>query len=1213
MILDPLDIPDKLLEAQEQGRLVVFAGAGVSRGSPSDLPDFNGLATQVAKGTTFETELSKHEQRLDRYFGEMARGKVDIQHLVRQKIGSPVSKPTDLHRWILELFPDPKNIRIVTTNFDTHFNTLIADQKLNCDQYFAPALPLGHKFRGLVHLHGSLLREDPLVLSDEDFGRAYMIEGWARDFLRGMFDTYTTLFIGYSHTDPPVEYLARGMSAIHVAPRYALVSKGEEGLWNSLQVKPITFEKPGGDGDFSELGRGLQSWAKFTKLQPTDVGQRVNDLVLSQTEPALSESSFLARCLGRKEACHFFTNVANGWRWVKWADDQGLLKPLFDPASIDPEGTQVHLASWLARMLISEPSDHGLLLVAHYNQKFCLQLWLSLCHHLWTGDKVDFKTTKVQQWVLLVVTSCPANQKNHLGHFLAKAAHAAPETLGLILFRFLTNVQVGVSSGFAIDFSATPDLIKTLPQAEFNLLLTGSNYHLEDAWSHAFKPLIPTLGQHYLRLLVERIREMHAVLQVLDKADDRYDPWSMRTSIGERNRYPSEYNGSMLVDFLLDLVEELFQKHGGLPVSLIEEWLQDKCPTLVRIGLLSLLLSKSHSANQKFRLLIDRGFIYPAVLNANYEVNQLLAAVYPDLASTEKEELWTIIAGGPQYAPALDVKADDWKEYCQRQIDRLTGNLATKFKDCPQANIALGNLKVRAPEFAKPEMEDWVAPNGGVIDMAQSPKSVSDLLSQSVESQIEFLLTYQGEPRPSGVTRAGLVGKVGDACAQNSEWAISLFKELVNRQEWTSDLWEGAFWRLKLAALQPNDLIWFLGIWEVHFAASPRFHGLTFFLFNGVEFTEPKAPPIAILDQMIRISVLIWQQLKKSEPSQTKDLAKTEWTSRAINHPAGHIVEFWLKGWSHLRAKSKDAPVGWPEWLQAPLADMIEGGSYAAQLGRAILGNQMPFLHAIDPAWVREKLFPKFDFTLAGEEAFILWEPHLKYGRLSRDLIIEMMPLYRQSFTRFQHDIENDLVLGLYRHVSVIIFSCLVDVDQDGWLKEFLLGLSEEQRGSWANQMEFVLRDYPSDRKQVIWDRWLKDYWQGRLHGKPCILTEKEAGELLECALSLEPVFPAAVDLVLQGPPVKNRIGTILYHLEQEPSNLIQLHPNAVLRLLKWLFHNCREDWYPSDEVEKVIMLLPKKRAFVSDLVSICDQLAKFGFAKSIELKAKIQKHFIED
>jgi hypothetical protein len=49
MILDPLDIPDELLEAQERGRLVVFAGAGVSRGAPSNLPDFKGLAAELPK------------------------------------------------------------------------------------------------------------------------------------------------------------------------------------------------------------------------------------------------------------------------------------------------------------------------------------------------------------------------------------------------------------------------------------------------------------------------------------------------------------------------------------------------------------------------------------------------------------------------------------------------------------------------------------------------------------------------------------------------------------------------------------------------------------------------------------------------------------------------------------------------------------------------------------------------------------------------------------------------------------------------------------------------------------------------------------------------------------------------------------------------------------------------------------------------------------
>lgn len=112
MILDPLDIPDELLEAQERGVLVILAGAGVSRGPPSDLPDFKGLASWVAKGTQFEKELSAQEQhRSDRYFGDMARGDVQIERLVRERIGNPASEPTDLHRWIVNLFPLPKDIR----------------------------------------------------------------------------------------------------------------------------------------------------------------------------------------------------------------------------------------------------------------------------------------------------------------------------------------------------------------------------------------------------------------------------------------------------------------------------------------------------------------------------------------------------------------------------------------------------------------------------------------------------------------------------------------------------------------------------------------------------------------------------------------------------------------------------------------------------------------------------------------------------------------------------------------------------------------------------------------------------------------------------------------------------------------------------------------------------------------------------------------------
>ena len=43
--------PEPLRAALRDGRLVVFAGAGVSMGKPASLPDFRTLADSIAAGT----------------------------------------------------------------------------------------------------------------------------------------------------------------------------------------------------------------------------------------------------------------------------------------------------------------------------------------------------------------------------------------------------------------------------------------------------------------------------------------------------------------------------------------------------------------------------------------------------------------------------------------------------------------------------------------------------------------------------------------------------------------------------------------------------------------------------------------------------------------------------------------------------------------------------------------------------------------------------------------------------------------------------------------------------------------------------------------------------------------------------------------------------------------------------------------------------------
>jgi NAD-dependent SIR2 family protein deacetylase len=66
------DVPEKLLQAHEEGRVVFFCGAGISR--PANLPDFGGLVwklyeavgvtpdavqEQTLKSDQFDTEVVK--------------------------------------------------------------------------------------------------------------------------------------------------------------------------------------------------------------------------------------------------------------------------------------------------------------------------------------------------------------------------------------------------------------------------------------------------------------------------------------------------------------------------------------------------------------------------------------------------------------------------------------------------------------------------------------------------------------------------------------------------------------------------------------------------------------------------------------------------------------------------------------------------------------------------------------------------------------------------------------------------------------------------------------------------------------------------------------------------------------------------------------------------------------------------------------------------
>ena len=199
MKISGIDFPKSLLNAQRNNQLVVFCGAGVSIPQPAGLPTFRQLAKAVALGSG-ET-LGKDEPE-DRFLGRLAHKGQQVHLQAAEVIRKNAPKPSCLHHDLTALYRNPDSLRIVTTNFDTLFEEAVKERFGTEQKVFrAPALRLGRDFNGIVHVHGSIDSPNDMILTDADFGRAYLSEGWARIFLLDLFRTFTVLFVGYAHND----------------------------------------------------------------------------------------------------------------------------------------------------------------------------------------------------------------------------------------------------------------------------------------------------------------------------------------------------------------------------------------------------------------------------------------------------------------------------------------------------------------------------------------------------------------------------------------------------------------------------------------------------------------------------------------------------------------------------------------------------------------------------------------------------------------------------------------------------------------------------------------------------------------------------------------------------------------------------------------------------------------------------------------------------
>ena len=286
-------LPEHLLQAHENGRVVFFCGAGISRPM---LPGFSCLVKRLYNKLKGELTPSQKKELKEELKEELNAGRPDIafglleaafdrdRTVVRQTLASILKIPPEFtrstaHECLLKLSKNRDNgcTRLVTTNFDRLFEETIKDQTPQIKRFYAPLLPIPKKqWNGLVYLHG-LLPKNPapselndLVVSSGDFGRAYLTERWAARFVSELFRNYIVCFVGYSLNDPVLRYMTDAIAAdrqrgespldIFAFQSYSKDKKeGQRGKWKGQNVTLILYLE---DKEHTHLRKTLQAWSE---------------------------------------------------------------------------------------------------------------------------------------------------------------------------------------------------------------------------------------------------------------------------------------------------------------------------------------------------------------------------------------------------------------------------------------------------------------------------------------------------------------------------------------------------------------------------------------------------------------------------------------------------------------------------------------------------------------------------------------------------------------------------------------------------------------------------------------------------------------------------------------------------------------------------------------------------------------------------------------
>lgn len=1142
-----VNLPSDLLTAARAGRLVLFVGAGVSVNDPSSLPLYDGLAERIA--TTLGIEYDPAVTP-DRFLGQLVSTHPHVKDQVRAITGSTQSLPNANHAAIARLVAAAK-APVVTTNYDLHIQTAAAGAGLQLGEiYSAPALPLGRELRGLVYLHGAASRPaSELVVTDDDFGRAYLTDGWARRFVQALFEHWTVLFVGYSHSDVVMTYLARGLPP-SAHPRFVLTDEPDNARWENLRITPVGYPP---DDAHAALSLAIDAWASLMSMGLLEHHARARELAGGSPPRVPEEADYLADVLNTPSGARGFASAASGYEWLRWVEEQPVFQALFQPGRCEDDASRV-LASWFVEQYVCVPGHSTLALgtVARLGPVVSAELQWEISRAARTLRATAPDEALRWMTVLVAVIRTDPSESGltwFLGHGNPlSGADALPLLRRALVPRLVLNEDrpwFPPTEDIECPRSISAEIEWATPQDV-----------LEQLWEQVSQDTGET-ADRVLQIAEQALTDAYELLKAFDPGR-AFDPWSFRRSAiepHEQDRFGD--NEGTVIDMLRD--SAMLASTDRLRLS--QRWIASPHALFRRIGLHLVIESPSIDIVERCALARSEHLYNP---NTKHEVFRLLAAVAPELTSELREQLLeAVLAGPPREDP---VEGADSRLRRRVIFDRLEW-LRRYAGAWQELDAAIAEIVEIEPDMGirpHPDLDHYMTSGtwGGKM-----PLTIDEFMNK--------------------VSNAGLPATVQGLMALD-----------YSERNFEDPTWDDAC-RLLREVVTAHPLIGLDLLPEIDLAPVARHHDLVAAVIHG--WSQGSLPPgqvaeivsalerlsarpelaRAVSEMLLAISKPAPEPLALSTLERLDIVASDVWARnaatfdpggwsdslmRGLNTWPGILAQYWLNRISTRWQLAPDQWKGFAGSESAALETMLNSPGAARSTAASILSGKLHFLFAADADFSVAHVFPLFDPELS-DLAPDAWFSFLHEPRTPPDLLeAGFWSLLLRSSDAATADGDTMAYRYWRTLASIAVFSTSSAVDRPALVELLAAPARAGHLPAFIRALGTVVDELDDAGRENLWSSWLAEAITKRQSSAPGVQTLGERTAWGDLALELGTT--EALSLTGEAPGALGQ-HTRFHHLES--AHALSIADLLIRIAIQRLRLTPTPDWHVRYELEELV------------------------------------------